>query len=257
MLKVLKSNTNEAIELEELSSYVRNHVDLSCHESISSTKDMLKKLYNNRGFLANFVNEELKKGYKNFQSNNSYTPPSLILHRDEEFFIRANIWIPTLEVEEGNINVYGLLHDHNFDFLTLNYYGSGYTSKMYEYDRNQVEGLIGETIDLTNNGVLALKEGEMYLYRKGLDLHTQISPKDMSITINLMVNKLQYQLENQYILDSKSHQIQDIKGSFMSKKFIYDLALSLGDRNSFDILSNIHKSSKCKLTKKYLEKKVN
>jgi hypothetical protein len=36
-----------------------------------------------------------------------------------------------IEIKKGNMHVYGLMHDHNFDFMTLNYRGPGYVTEMY------------------------------------------------------------------------------------------------------------------------------
>lgn len=256
MFNIQTPSTTDVIELKEFCHYIENNVSLGCQKSLLGASLMFKKLYNNRSFLAEFIQKELKNGYKGFQDKNSYTPPSLILARHQDFFLRANIWLPSPVIEEGNINVYGLMHDHNFDFLTLNYHGPGYTSKMFEYDRKGVVGKVGEKIELFQKGTLLLNEGDVFLYRKGIDIHSQCPPKEMSVTLNLMVTKEELQLKNQYIIDSETSRILQIKGSFESKKFIYDLAMELGNEDTKDLLYEIKSHTNCDDSKKYISKEL-
>jgi hypothetical protein len=213
---------------------------------------MLGRLQLNRNFLIEYVINELEKGLTNFEIHNRYTPPCLVLASGPDFMVRANLWRATKDYERMDINTYGLAHDHNFDFLTINYLGPGYVSNMFLYDNNKVHGYIGEKVELINNGQLRLADGEMYLYRKSLDVHEQLPPIADSITINVMATLRSSASRNQYIFDTRRSEIIDVFGGFHRQEHVYAMALSLNNEECNDLMKSIALSTECGLTRSYL-----
>jgi hypothetical protein len=202
--------------------------------------------------LTEHVLNGLKWGLKGFESTNRYTPPSLILAVGPDFMIRANLWRATQEFEKVDLNVYGLAHDHNFDFLTLNYSGPGYRSKMYTYEYGQVKGEIGEIVALTDEGEMTLGEGQMFLYRKSVDVHIQYPPQADSITVNVMATLQNAGYPNQYIFDGTSGVITDILGGFYRQEHVFAMALALDDPECNEVMARIAKKTECEMTRRYL-----
>ncbi|TMP25895.1 hypothetical protein CWB99_19975, partial [Pseudoalteromonas rubra] len=87
--------------------------------NINKTISLLSKLYNNRVFLASFLNDFLKDIAS--QKSNLYTFQVFMLSKQKHFDIRAPIWIPPSGQESDSAFVYDLPHDHNFDLMTLGY----------------------------------------------------------------------------------------------------------------------------------------
>src|SRR5205085_2797229 len=100
---------------------------------------------------------------------------------------------------------------------------------MYTYEYANVHGFIGERVDLIPNGLLSMKEGDMFLYRKNLDVHVQFPPRTDSITINVMANLTSSEYPNQYIFDVEKRTIVDILGGFHRQRHVYEMALWLND----------------------------
>ena len=108
----------------------------------------LRRLGNNRDFLAEVMLAELKGRHREDDSASAYGPQVIMLSPlGGECFLRANIWPSADEhmfrASGGGTFVYGLPHDHNFDFLTVGYFGPGYWSDYYEYDFEAVAGVLG------------------------------------------------------------------------------------------------------------------
>lgn len=81
----------------------------------------------------------------------------------------------------------GLPHDHNFDFLTLGYFGPGYWSDYYEYDYGEVTGWRGEAVpSLRRIERSRLEQGKLMLYRAHIDVHAQYAADALSVSLNIM-----------------------------------------------------------------------
>jgi len=265
MLDIIRNDNGAPCSLEELIEYLNDSVDFSCQHSIRSSADMLGRLYFDRSFLTNYVLHKLKDGLSEFEPMNRYTPPSLMLGHGKDFFIRANLWRATdlysahytgKSHEKTDINVYGLAHDHNFDFLTLNYFGPGYKSKMFTYEYSKVVGAVGENVELHDNGYLQLSEGQMYLYRKNFDVHIQYPPTSDSITINIMSTFIPPRSPNQYVFDIANSQVLDIVGGLGRQRHVFDMAILLQDPECDAVMRRIASKSECAKTRAYLQKKL-
>ncbi|MEZ8635024.1 hypothetical protein AB6E23_06390 [Vibrio cyclitrophicus] len=252
MISIIKNTSASQISLDDLIVYLDKNVDFNCQNSILSSAEYFGRLFLNKNLLQNYILKELKGGLRNFESENKYTPPSIMLHASEKYLIRANLWRPVKQYTQSDINLYGLAHDHNFDFLTLNYKGPGYTSKMYTYDYKSLEGIVGEPVVLRDNGILKMEEGDMYLYRKNYDVHSQLPPEENSITLNLMASLPKHYHTMQYIFDVKKKEISKVYGNFYSKKHIFDMAELLDDDECNEVLQHIHKITRCEKTQHYI-----
>ena|SRR5258708_40346341 len=95
-------------------------------------------LSNNRNFLSTFLISELKN-IADFQPMNYYTAQTIMLGGvSNKFYLRANVWVPARLLHkvngEGEKRLFSFErpHDHNFDFVTVGYFGGGYQTDIYE-----------------------------------------------------------------------------------------------------------------------------
>jgi hypothetical protein len=151
-------------------------------ESLHHAAGQLRRLGNDRTFLGDRIVAELARSHREEIDGNPYGAAVMMLApRDgADFFIRANVW-PSADESVMRASspasfVYGLPHDHNFDFLTLGYFGPGYWSDYYEFDYESVAGWRGEPVDLRFIERARLDEGKLMLYRAHVDVHSQIPP---------------------------------------------------------------------------------
>ena len=90
----LNIDTNEVIGLEDYKEYVRSSIDPGDQDSVLASAVKLKALANNRLFLVERVNDELKN-FRDFQLDNNHTAQTIMFGRVGAFSIRANIWTPS------------------------------------------------------------------------------------------------------------------------------------------------------------------
>ncbi|MDK1310770.1 hypothetical protein [Pseudoalteromonas ardens] len=124
---------------------------------------------------------------------NSYGKNSFVLYQDDTLMLRAVVWEPRTDhqysQEDENLFAYGLCHDHNFELLTLGLSGTGYTTHMYEYQHKGSPYKEGEEIDIHFNGDFILDEGCVLYMDKSRDLHSQSPPDELSMSLNIIVDR--------------------------------------------------------------------
>jgi hypothetical protein len=256
MAFTLESTTNRVITLEEYIDHVRRRVDVYDLASISESADLLKALANNRSFVTEHINNELRQ-WRNFQVQNTYTAQTLLLGSGPNFLVRANIWVPPAQNAQGrqdqkHLFYYQVPHDHNFSFLTIGYFGPGYETTIYEYDPDSIAGAVGEHVALRYLETTSLPEGKIMLYRASHDVHSQEHPQEFSISLNLLLAPPETNLANQYLFDLDSCTIRDyVKTAGTSRIMLCRIARHVGDGTTINVLESLaarHPSERVRAT---------
>ncbi|RGP40097.1 hypothetical protein BPTFM16_00373 [Altererythrobacter insulae] len=189
---VIECMSDEECELDDaIEGIAEDGLDPHCKTRIAATARWLRKLTNNRAFLGDMLIERLKNHDRGDPIDSGYGPQAIVLSpRRGDVFLRANIWPSEQDqcfrASGAKTFVYGIPHDHNFSFLTSGYLGPGYQSDYYEYDYETVAGFPGEKPELKFVERSALNEGKIMLYRAHTDIHSQIPPESLSVSLNVM-----------------------------------------------------------------------
>jgi hypothetical protein len=208
MPRLIETECSEAIELADLVERLETRgFDPLDDEAMAAFGPDLRRLANNRRFLGDLVIDELKRHCSTQSARNHYSSQVILLHGgSKKFLLRANFWPAEgdgVMVSSGRDPFfYGLPHDHNFSFLTVGYLGSGYWSDYYEYDYGRVVGLPGERVDLRFVERSRLSPGKVLLYRKHLDVHAQLPPDDLSVSLNILALSPTSEFREQYSFDT-------------------------------------------------------
>lgn len=192
--------TDESISLDELIIHLDAQGGRILEDDLDATALMLRKLHNNRTFLSETLLRQLADPAA-FNAMNPYTPQVFMLHRTEHYFIRAAVWTPSAGRNGEEIFFYEDPHDHNFALLTLGYEGSGYQTVLFEYDHQSVVGDVGEAVDVRFLERTRLSHGRVMLYRDSKDIHVQFPSEDFSVSINVVVPKMQMNRQYSFEMD--------------------------------------------------------
>ena len=207
MPRLIDPPAGPALDLAEVTARLdESGVDLSDETSVARCAALLAGLGRNRDFLADRVIAALKASYADQLEINRYSAQVFLLHRGARgFYLRANLWPAATDAVTAASGPaafsYGVPHDHNFSFLTAGYFGPGYVSDYYEYDAEQVDGRLGEPINLQFVERSQLSEGKMMLYRAHRDIHSQLPPESLSVSLNIMDEGDHVPWRDQYIVD--------------------------------------------------------
>lgn len=215
----------------------------------------LRRLGNNRDFLAERLLAGLKDRHRQDDIDSAYGPQSLMLSPlGGEFFLRANIWPSPDEymfrASGGGAFVYELPHDHNFDFLTVGYFGPGYWSDYWEYDYEALAGAIGEKAGLRYVERARLEPGKLMHYRAHRDVHSQLPPDALSVSLNVMHAGGAQGCLDQYRFDVEKDEIAAVLSPGASEAFLR-IAVGLGGEEARDLAERFargHPSDRMRLT---------
>ena len=191
MPRVIENRANRAATLDEVIDSLGDGFDPRDEASAEATAQLLGRLGRNPDFLGDLLIERLRERHRQDYDAAGYGPQAIVLSPLRgTSFLRANIWPSESEAcfaaSGAKSFVYGIPHDHNFDFLTVGYFGPGYRSDYYEYDYEAVDGYVGETAQLRFIERSALYEGRLMHYRAHCDIHSQLPPEAMSVSLNIM-----------------------------------------------------------------------
>lgn len=212
--------------------------DPESRDSLMDVAPVLGALGHNRGFLAALALDALKDACHAQSLSNGYSPQVIMLSPpDGRFFVRANIWPSATDAmlrdTVPEAYYYHRPHDHAFDFLTLGYAGPGYWSDYYEYD-GVVEGVAGETVDLRFMERSRLAEGSMLLYRANVDIHDQLPPDSLSVSINVMPMTASQAWRRQYFFDLSAGRIERC-ATITAAEILLPLSLRFGAEDARDL----------------------
>ena len=243
MAYTLMAETSDTFELEEYIHHVEATVDLNDEDSVNESAIALKKLANNKLFIAEHLNRQLLS-WKSFQQDNRYTSQTLLLGRGSGFFVRANIWEPPDPMmdlsSQKQLYAYEVPHDHNFSFMTVGYFGSGYETVIYEYEREKTSGRPGDEARLTFLENTSLPQGKIMLYRACKDVHIQKRTSEFSISLNLMIHPPDLHSKDQYFFDAQSDKLGDfVPTPGTGRVMLCRLAKHVGNEASASLLHDV------------------
>ncbi|MEA3013762.1 MAG: hypothetical protein QOD42_2307 [Sphingomonadales bacterium] len=243
MPRLIEAETSERLELAELVEMLETgDFDSQDEDNFASWGVQLKKLANDRDFLADMMIAELKQRCDGQIRDNQYSAQVVMLHgRSSRFMMRANFW-PSLTdsvVRHSGTDpfFYGVPHDHNFSFLTVGYLGPGYWSDYYEYDYGEVVGYPGEAVNLRFVEKARLDEGKVMLYRAHKDIHLQLPADAMSVSLNIVEASHSSAFRDQYRFDLESGAIDGIM-TRTSLEPMLALAAHFGGGEGEDLLAS-------------------
>ena len=214
--------------------------DPADEDSLATAALWLRRLGNDHTFLGDILVSELAQRHREDVLSSAYSPQVVMLAPPNgQFFIRANIWPSAAEhmVRASGEAAFaiGLPHDHNFDFLTLGYFGPGYWSDYYEYDYEAVVGYPGEAVpSLRFIERSRLELGKMMLYRAHLDVHAQYPADTLSVSLNIMRTQGAQAWLDQYRFDLDRGEIAGRLAAGSSEAFLR-LAVGLGGTEAHDL----------------------
>lgn len=205
-------------------------------ESVSHAAHWLRRLGNDRKFLGDLLVDMLSglaPAPAGADALASPGPHSIMLATPGRgnFFIRANIWPaasdPVMRASGPGAFSYGQAHDHNYDFLTLGYFGPGYEVEDFEYDRGDLTGWAGEPVQLRRLGRTRLVRDRIRHYRAHRDVHRLFPPASLSVSLKLAHTQAAQSWLDHYVFDPEAGRIASVHGHGPSESFLR-VAVALG-----------------------------
>ncbi|MET0320312.1 MAG: HEAT repeat domain-containing protein [Duganella sp.] len=213
MAITIDKRSKRCISYSEFAEYLTENIDMTDDNSVLEAAESLSAFGNNKEFALELLNKEVAQaalaGQTAFVSHHSLIVGRGVSKRGGRgFAVRMNFW-PTLAetslLKSHRSNVehtysYSYPHDHNFTLLTTGIHGPGYETELYErpIDRPLIPG---EKAGLKFLEKTRLSEGRVIFFRKSQDVHIQIPPEQLSISLNLLPEQHSDANTEQYCFD--------------------------------------------------------
>lgn len=243
MPRVIELADDTSCQLGEcIAALEASGVDPLKEESLLNAAHWLRKLGNNRNFLADAAIDELKDFEHGGEDASAYGAQVITLSPlGHDFFIRANFW-PSRDDYAFRASgqaafAYELPHDYNFDFLTVGYFGPGYASDYYEFLYETFEGIVGEKANLRFIERSRLDPGKLMHYRAHRDVHSQLPPQSLSVSLNIMHAGGAQGWLDQYRFDTEKDEISGVISAGGSEIFLR-IAVGLENPEALDLAEN-------------------
>lgn len=240
MPRLIEALSNQSCSLDDcIHGVAAARFDPQCEERLQEAALWLRKLNNNRAFLGDLLIERLKPQFRKDAIDSGYGPQAIVLSPlHDGVFLRANIWPSENDhcyrASGAKTFVYDMPHDHNFSFLTSGYLGPGYRSDYYEYDYGSTAGYAGEKPGLRFVERSALHQDKLMLYRAHLDVHSQIPPERLSVSLNIMHVDPAQSWFDQYGFDLESGAITRVLSPNATEVFLRT-AVATGHEEALDL----------------------
>lgn len=239
MPRVIEATSPAMASLEEtIASLEQTGFDPRCEESTQTAAIALRKLTNNRSFLGDMLVDQIKHRHREDVLQSGYGPQAIVLSPVRgNIFLRANIWPSETDLcfktSGAKTFVYDVPHDHNFSFLTSGYLGPGYRSDYYEFEYEDHVGFAGEKAKLNFVERSALSEGKLMLYRAHRDIHSQLPPESLSVSLNVMHVDPAQDWYDQYGFDLDDQRIERVVSPNSTEAFLR-VAVATGADEALD-----------------------
>lgn len=187
MVMSARHEHGSSIDLQEFRRRVLMHVDPGRPETLMNVAGDIAALARHPALLAETLRADLSRDGGPVRMHSRQT---CVLDAFGPFVVRINLWPEEAATREDNENLsFFAYHDHGFSFLTTNYYGPGYRTRTYTYDRTHVRGDIGEHVPLTFAGEATLSPGTVLMFLEGRDVHAQFPPAAPTASLNLLLSQ--------------------------------------------------------------------
>jgi hypothetical protein len=239
--------------VEALLERAEREVDPRDPASLLALAEPLYGLAGDPSLLQRCINHSLAQWRRG--SSHFYSSQSCHIASRGMFAIRINLW-PLLPADPrrrailADVLSYYDYHDHNFSFITANYFGPGYETAMYSYRRGAAPIYPGKRVDLEYHGRHALDANTVLLFEQYRDIHMQLPPARLSASLNLMMTPPDAGLTDQFYFDVNKGRVRDYVASSSHKRVnALGFARHFHDGRTLALLQEILETHPCSRTR--------
>jgi len=251
MAEIIDLEPTGSISLEEAKEQLDAEFNVDERDSCLHVAHIIRGLGQDKQWFADFLTARLGQLSNGMNSSGAFLPTSQVFQIAESekgYMLRAIVWMPSdsghSEKIRKNVFVEDIYHDHTFDLLTLSLFGPGYETELYQYDNDDIAGIVGEEVELERQGRVHFTPGRMIFMRANNDIHAQFAPSDISISLNIIPISAERFARRQYRFDLISDERAmishiDYASAVYSQVALIEMAEALGDQSTAEILLDI------------------
>ena len=250
MAIVLRPENEDRTTLADFVEKLDHVLDLEEADSLIGLAADLRALANDPGLLTRHINATLKR-LIDTQELYVSASSSIELAARKNYSLRASVWMPATNDVSPNLDIAPdtqSVHNHNFNVMTIGYFGPGYVTDIYAFTPKESLGEIGERVDLRFLQRATLGRGDVIIYRDTVDAHIQFPPVSVSVSMSLAIFRESMQTTDQYQFDPQSSTISGFgeTAAIHRRAAVVRLAGEAGDAETIPLLDALLRRSKCR-----------
>ncbi len=246
---VLKPSATGRLSLKGFVEHVRQVIDLQEPDSLIGLASPLCMLANDPDVVAWHFNDAIRR------SLDTAAPPADVsscvrIAEDDQFFLCANVWMPSSLAERAGSNgiATGRVHNHNTSLMTVGYAGPGCDVDLYSYDPKNGQGEIGERVDLRFVERARLMPRTVVIYRETVDAHARFAPSSLSVSLTFSIINERSQHSDQLLFDPQTATVAGFgpQAPVHRRASVVRLAGEFGNAGTIDLLDGLLRRSHCR-----------
>ena len=248
---VLKLDNEDRLSLREFIDHLETTFDLEEADSLIGVAPYFRALANDPDLIAYHFNTEIQY-VLNAKNERRRVSSPLIIASAPNYCLQAKIWMPdaqadALRAAPGLAAGVRHAHNHNFNVMTIGYFGPGHTADLYTFTPKESSGQVGDRVDLRFTERVRVKKNCAVICRDTVDAHAHVAPEALSISMSLSIFGDNTQIVDRFVFDLQASAICGYvdTADVHRRASIVRLAGEVGNEQTLDLFDALVRRSPC------------
>ncbi|HEX3895758.1 MAG TPA: HEAT repeat domain-containing protein [Rudaea sp.] len=211
MAIVLKLDNEDRLSLREFADHLETTFDLEEADSLIGVAPHFRSLANDPNLVAHHFNAEIQSVLDAKSEPRQISSP-FVIASGRNYALHAKIWMPDAQADvlrpsSGSVAGARHAHNHNFNVMTIGYFGPGHVSDLYTFTPNEGSAHIGDRVDLRFTERVRIQKQCAVICRDTVDAHAHIAPEALSISMSLSIFSGNTQVADRFVFDPQASTI--------------------------------------------------
>ena len=252
MAIVLKLENEDRLSLLEFVDHLETTFDLDEADSLIGVAPYFRALANDPDLIAYHFNAEIQR-VLDAKEEPHYVSAPLDLANAPHYSLQAKIWMPdtlsdALRPPSGQSQNIRRAHNHNFNVMTIGYFGPGNIADLYAFNAKEDRAEIDDRVDLRFIQRVRIQKECAVICREGIDAHAHIAPEALSISMSLSIFSERTQLTDRLVFDPQTSTICGYVDSadIYLRASVVRLAGEVGNEQTLELFDALLRRSPCR-----------
>ena len=205
---VLKLDNENRLSLHEFLDHLETTFDLEEADSLIGVAPHFRSLANDPDLIAYHFNAEIQY-VLNAKNEPRRVSSPFVIASAPNYCLQAKIWMPdgqadALHPASGLAAGVRHAHNHNFNVITIGYFGPGHIADLYVFSPKESGGEIGDRVDLRFSERVRIQKNCAVICRETVDAHAHVAPEALSISMSLSVFSESRQIADRFVFDPQA-----------------------------------------------------
>lgn len=248
---VLKLDNEDRLSLREFVDHLETTFDLEEADSLIGVAPHFRSLANDPDLIAYHFNAEIQYVLNAKNERRDVSSP-LVIADAPNYCLQANIWMPDAQADalrppSGLSAGVRHAHNHNFNVMTIGYFGPGHITDLYAFNPKAGGGELGDRVDLRFTERVRIQKNCAVICRETVDAHAHVAPDALSISMSLSIFSDNTQVADRFVFDPQASTICGYveTADVYQRAAVVRLAGEVGNEQTLELFDALLRRSPC------------